>query len=531
VQERLEALREQLHDLPDGRRASMERMVEHALADVETLSESEDVLRRRDEERYRTLFDSSNDAIFIHDLEGRILEVNRVACERLGYTREELLSMTPDDLDAPEYVPLVAERLERLRRRGSLIFETAHVCRDGTVIPVELSSRIVQDNGQTVALSSARDISARKRAEALLEENRQRLQGLFDNALESILLADDDTHYVDANPAACELTGYTRAELLELQMSDLTPAVESEQARARWQAFVANGTQSGEHVILRKDGSHVPVEYRAVANILPGLHLSVMRDVTEWKQTRQRLQQYAQELERSNRELQQFASIASHDLQEPLRVMIGYAQLLSRRYGEQLDEDGREFLDYLAGGANRMHALVQGLLEYSRVGAKGVHPARVDGEVLLEQVLTNLRRSIEESGAIVTHDPLPVVVADELQLARVFQNLIANSIKFRSEEQPRIHVSAERRGDEWTFSVRDNGIGIDPQHAERIFLIFQRLHTREEYPGSGIGLAICKKIVMGHGGRIWVESQPGRGAVFSFTLPAQGEEDGETKRE
>jgi light-regulated signal transduction histidine kinase (bacteriophytochrome) len=229
-----------------------------------------------------------------------------------------------------------------------------------------------------------------------------------------------------------------------------------------------------------------------------------------------------EDLQRSNAELEQFAYVASHDLQEPLRMVSSYTQLLARRYKDKLDKDADEFIAFAVDGANRMQRMINDLLTYSRAGTRGKEFTSVDCEAALGQAHANLRIAIEEHNAVITHDPLPTVMADEGQLAQLFQNLISNAIKFRGEEPPRIHVSARRRNQEWVLSVRDNGIGIEPQYTERIFVIFQRLHTRAEYPGTGIGLAICRRIVERHGGRIWVESEPGKSSTFFFTLPAKG---------
>jgi signal transduction histidine kinase len=233
-----------------------------------------------------------------------------------------------------------------------------------------------------------------------------------------------------------------------------------------------------------------------------------------------RVQERTKELSRTNDELRQFAYVASHDLQEPLRTVASYAQLLAKRYRAHLDADADEFIRYMVEGVTRMHNLLNDMLAYSRVTEtkdKVLPPANTDA--VLQSAVLNLEATINETQAEITHDELPVVKADEIQLTQVFQNLLSNAIKYRSQEPPRIHVSAERRDDEWIFSVQDNGIGIDPQYSERIFGIFKRLHGRE-LPGTGMGLAICKRIVERHGGRIWVESQPGNGSTFRFALAA-----------
>jgi signal transduction histidine kinase len=225
------------------------------------------------------------------------------------------------------------------------------------------------------------------------------------------------------------------------------------------------------------------------------------------------------ELRRSNEELEQFAYVASHDLQEPLRMVSNYTELLAQRYRGRLDPEADEFMAHAIDGARRMHTLVNDLLELTRVDAspRAFEPADCEG--VLADVLANLRVVIGESGAGITHDPLPTVAGDRSQLGQLFQNLLANAIKFHGDQPARVHVAAHDEDGVWRFSVRDNGIGMDPSHTERIFVLFQRLNTRRQYSGNGVGLAVCRKIVERHGGRIWAESQPGGGSVFYFTLP------------
>jgi light-regulated signal transduction histidine kinase (bacteriophytochrome) len=229
------------------------------------------------------------------------------------------------------------------------------------------------------------------------------------------------------------------------------------------------------------------------------------------------------ELAHSNAELDQFAYIASHDLLEPLRMVSSFVQLLERRYKGRLDQDADDFIKYAVDGANRMQSLITDLLAYSRVGSLGKELKAVSSEVALDRALSNLLVGIEQSGAVVTRGPLPAVMGDDIQLVQLFQNLIGNAVKFSGGRAPRIHVAADRQGDAWVFSIRDDGIGIAPECFERIFSIFQRLHDRKDYPGTGVGLAICKKIVERHGGRIWVESRQGAGSTFYFTIPEQRE--------
>jgi len=269
---------------------------------------------------------------------------------------------------------------------------------------------------------------------------------------------------------------------------------------------------------------------RAVLNILEDLEVEraevervnrqLQKEIEVRKHAEESLREYSAELARSNADLQQFAYVASHDLQEPLRAVSSFSQLLARRYQGKLDSDADDFITFMVEGATRMQTLINDLLAFSRIGTRGNPFMLVECETILQAAKKNLAIAVEESGAVITYDPLPALLADPMQLTQLFQNLFSNAIKFRRpEETPRIHVSSKRQNEGWQLSVCDNGIGIDPRYFDRIFIIFQRLHGREKYPGTGIGLAICKKIVERHGGRIWVDSEPGKGSTFHFVIP------------
>ncbi|MGV3719749.1 MAG: sensor histidine kinase, partial [Actinomycetota bacterium] len=255
----------------------------------------------------------------------------------------------------------------------------------------------------------------------------------------------------------------------------------------------------------------------------------ISRDVSDRIQVEEALRETAAELARSNEELQQFAYVASHDLQEPLRMVASYTQLLARRYHDRLDQDGLDFINYAVDGATRMQGLIQDLLAYSRVGTRAGVFEQIELAGAMDRSLANLHAAITEADAKITRGPLPAVMGDLGQLAQVFQNLLGNAIKFRAAEPPRIHVSAQRTGRDWEIAIADNGIGIEPEYRERIFAIFQRLHGKGDYPGTGIGLAICKKIISRHGGRIWVDSEFGKGSTVYFTIPARLTEQADLK--
>lgn len=354
------------------------------------------------------------------------------------------------------------------------------------------------------------------------EEQMSILSALVQSAEDAIISKDMDGLISSWNIGAEKIFGYAAHEALGRNISFLIPEGSFNEV-PDISRRIAQGEHIGhyETVRMRKDGMIIPVSLtfspiRDAGGRVIGIS-SIAHDISE----RKRL---ISELERSNKELEQFAYVASHDLQEPLRMVSSYVKLLERRYKDRLDAQADTYIGFAADGAIRMQKLIEGLLAYSRISRRGAEFRRVDINEVFERAVSNLSYSVRESNAAVTKDELPVVSGDETQLLQLLQNLIGNAIKFRKPEiAPEVHIEAKRTGAEWTFSVSDNGIGIEPQYFERIFLMFQRLHTRTQYEGTGIGLALCKRIVERHHGRIWVESVPGEGTKFLFTIGMGGQ--------
>ena len=396
---------------------------------------------------------------------------------------------------------------------------------------------------KTAALNT--ELGERTRAEKSLRDSEALYHSLVDTLPINILRKDLAGRVTFGNRSYCEAMGKPMAELLGKTDFDLFPR-ELAQKYARDDDKVVHTGQMFEDVEEHRRPSgqtiYVHVLKAPVRNArgdIVGTQV-IFWDVTARKKAEVALAQANADLARSNKELEQFAYVASHDLQEPLRMITSYTQLIAKRYNDKLDQNAREFMDFAVTGALRMQRLIHDLLAYSRVGTRGKPPELTNAGDALAAALDNLKLAIEENGAEIAYDSMPAVIVDPTQLTQLFQNLIGNAIKFRGREKPRIHVSAVREAapyckipavgsaeplssqqpEEWHFTVRDNGIGIDPQYFDKIFIIFQRLHTLDQYPGTGIGRAICKKIIERHGGRIWVESQAGEGATFHFTLPA-----------
>jgi PAS domain S-box-containing protein len=490
---------------------------------------------KESEARFRRTFEFAGSGMAHIGMDRRFIRVNRRLCNILGYREEEMLKLTGRQISHPDDLDIINEQRPALHAGeiSAVRLEKRYLRKDGAVVWVKFSMTVERDaDGKPLyEIAVYDDITVQRDTEARLKESEARFRQTFELAASGICHVVDG-RFVRVNRSLCEILGYRERELLGRHVKEVSHPEDRDVTDADLARIRAGELDQArfEKRYLRRDGSVVWCDL-AIAQVrdvfgMPLYEIAVFDDITERKKSEAALQAAHEELKRSNAELEQFAYVASHDLQEPLRMVASYTQLLGRRYEARLDQDAREFMSYIVDGATRMKQLIEDLLAYSRVGTKGQEFKPVALEAPLRRALFNLRAGIEEAGAAVTYDPLPTVLGDEVQLGQLLQNLVGNALKFRSGSVPRIHLGVTNSPQEWTIEVRDNGIGIEPQYFERIFMVFQRLHNKGEYPGTGIGLAICKKVVERHGGRIWVESRPAQGpnqgSSFHFTLLKRG---------
>jgi PAS domain S-box-containing protein len=506
-------------------------LVTAAIRDISMRKDAETHLAQM-EGRYRGLLEAAPDAMVVVNPAGEIVLLNVQAENQFGYSRDELVGQRVKNI-IPEGF---AERLiadgtrsaaDALAQQIGTGIELNGRRKNGTEFPIEIMLSPLESPEGVLVTAAIRNITTRRDAETHLAQMESRYRGLLEAAPDAMVVVNPAGEIVLLNVQAEKQFGYHRDELVGQKVKNIIPEGFAER-------LIADGTRSAAEALAqqigtgielngrRKDGTEFPIEIMLspLESAEGVLVTAAIRNITERKKSEEQLAKTMGELKRSNEELQQFAYVSSHDLQEPLRMVTSYTQLLAGRYKGRLDSDADEFIAFAVDGCDRMQGLIKDLLVYSRAGTNGRVLREVSAENALKEALANLRATIDQSGAVVTHDALPAIRTDETQLTQVFQNLVGNAIKYRGAEAPRVHVSVTKNGgDERIFSVRDNGLGIDPQYFDRIFILFQRLHGRDEFEGTGIGLAICKKILERLGGRIWVESQANKGSTFYFALP------------
>ncbi|SFH02561.1 PAS domain S-box-containing protein [Halopelagius inordinatus] len=477
---------------------------------------SERIERERELAKYETIVEAVEDGIYAVDAEGYFTMVNDSYTELTGYSREELLGSHVSTVVGDDTIGRARE-IEAELKRGGLgePLEAELQTADGGRVAAEATFALLPGDSRE-RIGVARDITERKARERALEESERRYRMLVEHFPNGAVgLYDEGLTYTVAGGTMLHERGISPGEVVGTSIYERYSEELVEEIKPHFEAVFdgESRTFEVEHLNRHLLAHTLPVR-NADDDIYAGMVM--LQDVTERKK-------YREKLEASNERLEQFAYVASHDLQEPLRMVTSYLGLIENRYADALDEDGREFIDFAVDGAERMREMIDALLRYSRVETQGDSFRPVDLDAVLEDVRDDLRMRIEETDAEIESDSLPRVEGDASQLRQLFQNLLSNALRYSGDEPPRVDITAEREGDDWVVSVRDEGIGIDPEDSDRVFEVFQRLHTRDEHAGTGIGLALCRRIVERHGGEIWVDSEPGEGATFSCRLPDGGD--------
>ncbi|MGB9202221.1 PAS domain S-box protein [Methanobacterium sp.] len=492
--------------------------------DITNRKQSEDLLRES-EEKYRNIIETANEGILMTDPSAIITFANSKMAEMLGYSIKELLGLDSLTLIDETEIERENQRIDDRKKGVKGEYELKFHKKNNEILWVHGSvSSIYNNEGKHIGnLTMYTDINDRKKSEEALNNSQKLLHDLINGFPYPIFVKDTEGRFLTTNNKFDELFGFKNEELKGKTDYDIVTKELAESYRISDQKVL----EEEKSVRIEDERDLIDGPHTFIANKFPIYDIkgktygvgSISTDITERKLLEEQMKITMEELKRSNDELERFAYVSSHDLQEPLRMVTLYSQLLEKRYKESLDDDAEDFIEYIVEGAQRMRQLIEDLLEYSRVNSQAKEFEDVNTEEVLDSVLMNLSISIIEYNVTISHENLPTIFADKNQISQIFQNLIINAIKFHGQKPPKIDVSAKNNGKEWIFAVADNGIGIKSEHQKQIFEVFKRLHTRKEYPGTGIGLSIIQKIVHHHGGQIWVESEPGKGSTFYFTIP------------
>jgi PAS domain S-box-containing protein len=475
------------------------------------------------EETLRSLLlDAIGDSVILHDLDGNILYANEAACRTRGYDRAEFVGLNLKDLDAPEHASRITCRIENVVRDGESKFETVTTAKDGNTFPCEVYARVLDAGGAKVILAVVRDISSRKEMELELEASRRMLEDVTHGIQEGIFLLTSDFKILWANKAAIERSGYPHDSVIGNYCYKVSHGLDSPCAAPSDPCPVQQLRETGRPVVLDHrhvdaDGKVTFVEVSAyptkVEDGIPVEFAHVMRDITERKQ-------YEEELERLNKELEAFNYSVSHDLRAPLRAIAGFTRMIMDDYSETLAEGALRLMDIVINNTEHMSLLVEALLTLSHMGRRELETTKIDMDALVAEIYIETADAFPDARFEFEAGALPGAVGDMTLIRQVFANLVSNAVKFSSKSQdPRVAVGGQEEGDSYVYWVKDNGAGFDMAYSDKLFSVFQRLHSEDDFEGEGIGLANVQRIVARHGGRVWAEGAPGKGATFFFSLP------------
>jgi PAS domain S-box-containing protein len=491
---------------------------------------------------FKNVFDHAPIGIFHSTLEGKFIRVNHAFSDMYGYK-------SPEDLIKDVNRTTIAEKLYRYPNRRLEYISTAlkddkwrsykneYIRKDGSIMIGELCFRTIKKDDGTVKYIEGfvEDVTEQKeleeaqmKTEMIAWDRLAEIDGIYDSSPIGLCTLDKDLRYIRINENLAEINGIPAIKHIGKTPREIIPSLAE-----KIESMAKQTLKTGKPIMSREIDGVTPakprvlrtwifqsVPFKDISGDIIGISFSVL-EITEMKKVQQEIADTVKKLELSNDELQRFAYVVSHDFKEPLRMVSSFSQLIQSRYLGKLDKEADEFIDFIVEGSRRMEILLDDLLSYSRITSAEGKYKEINLNSIIEECMFNLKLAIEENNAEITWDHLPAVFVNKTQMIHVFQNLIANAIKFRSSDTPKIHISTQIEENQWILGVSDNGIGIDPQYNERIFEVFQRLHRRDEYEGTGMGLFLTKKILERHNGHIWVESELGNGSTFYFTLPIE----------